>query len=211
MACETSGVVRDAFRAQGHDAISCDLLPSRAPGPHYQCNVLNIIGDYWDLMIAHPPCTYLCCSAEWAYADQPMIKGKPRKIKPGTLIGKARREARSRALDFVRILINAPIDKICIENPVGVISTQIKPASQYIQPYEFGEDASKRTGLWLKNLPFLKNTRHINPRIINGRPRWSNQTDSGQCRQSPSATRWQIRSNTYQGIADAFAKQWSET
>jgi hypothetical protein len=121
VACEYSGRVRDAFIAKGHDAISCDLLPTDKKGPHYQGSVLDIINDGFDLMIAHPPCTYLTGAAEWAYNDAPMINGKPRNIKKGTLIGEARRKARQEALEFVDLLWSAPIEKIAIENPVGII------------------------------------------------------------------------------------------
>jgi len=112
------------------------------------------------------------------------------------------------ALAFVRLLMDAPIPRICIENPVGVISTRIRPADQYIQPYQFGEDASKKTGLWLKNLPKLEPTEYIEPRYVNGKPRWGNQTDSGQNRLGPSEYRWKVRSKTYWGIANAMATQW---
>jgi len=159
---------------------------------------------HWDLMIAHPDCTYLTCSAEWAYKDGPYHQ----KVRPETLVGAARRRAREEALDFVRVLFDAPIKHKAIENPRGVISTRIRPASQYIQPYEYGHDASKITGLWLEGLPLLTPTKYIEPRIVNGKPRWSNQTDSGQNRLSPGADRWKDRSRTYQGWADAMAKQW---
>lgn len=205
VACEFSGVVRDAFIARGHDAMSCDLLPTEAPGPHYQGDVRDILGDGWDLMIAHPPCTYLTNSAAWAFTDGPYHQ----KVRPGTLVGSARREAREQALAFVRALLGAPIPRIALENPIGCIGTRIRPHDQKIQPYQFGHDASKATCLWLKNLPKLRPSGFVEPRIINGRPRWSNQTDSGQNRLSPSERRWMDRSVTYQGIADAMAAQWS--
>lgn len=208
IACEFSGTVRDAFLRRGHDAMSCDLLPTETPGPHYQGDVRNILNDGFDLMIAHPDCTYLTCSAEWAYGDGPYHQ----KVKPETLVGQARREARQRALDFVRELLSAPISHIAIENPKGVISTAIQPAAQYIQPYEFGHDASKITGLWLKNLPLLVPTHRIQGRFVmhNGKrvERWSNQTDSGQNKLTPSDNRWKERARTYQGWADAMAEQW---
>lgn len=206
IACESSGTIRDAFIALGHDAISCDLLATEKPGPHYQGDVRDILYNGWDLMIAHPDCTYLTNSAAWAYKDGPYHQ----KVKPGTLVGEARRVAREKALDFVKLLMDAPIEKIAIENPVGVISTRIKPASQYIQPYEYGDDASKKTGLWLKNLPLLKPDPkdYVEPRIVNGKKRWANQTDSGQNNLSPSDDRWKDRSRTYQGWADAMAEQW---
>lgn len=208
---EYSGIIRDAFLARGHDAMSCDLLPTESPGPHYKGDVRDIIHLGWDLLIAHPDCTYLTCSAEWAYKDGPYHQN----IKPGTLVGAERRKAREDALDFVREMLNAPIEKKCIENPRGVISTRIRPASQYIQPYEYGDDASKITGLWLENLPLLVPTKRIPGRIVewpkgSGKfvERWSNQTDSGQNNLPPTADRWKIRAKTYQGIADAIADQW---
>lgn len=211
IACEYSGRVRDAFRARGHDAISCDLLPSETPGPHHQGDVREVLKDNWDLLIAHPDCTYLTCSAEWAYKDGPYHQ----KVKPGVLVGAARREAREQALDFVRLLMDAPIEKKAIENPRGVISTQIRPASQYIQPFEYGDDASKITGLWLENLPNLIPTNRIKGRLIewprgSGKivERWANQTDSGQNKLTPSAGRWKERARTYGGWANAMAKQW---
>ena len=191
VACEYSGVVRDAFIKQGHDAISCDLLPTEQPGPHYEGDVLDILNDGWDLMIAHPPCTYLCSSGlHW----NKRIEG--------------REQLTLEALEFVRTLLNAPINKIALENPVGRIGKAIRAADQYINPYEYGHNASKKTGLWLKNLPLLKPTNYIEPRIINGKKRWDNQTDSGQNRLPPSKDRWKLRSITYQGIADAMANQW---
>jgi hypothetical protein len=191
IACESSGVVRDAFLKKGHNAISCDILPSQVDGPHYTGNVLDIINDDWDLLIAHPPCTYIASSGmHW------------------TTRGLRDPKLTQDALEFVNALLNAPIDKICIENPVGVISTRIKKPTQYIQPYMFGHDASKKTGLWLKNLTQLLPTICVNPRIVNGKKRWSNQTDSGQNALPPSKNRWQLRSTTYQGIADAMANTW---
>ena len=210
IACEYSGRVRDAFIAKGHDAISCDLLPTELPGPHYHGDVFDIINDGFDLMIAHPPCTYLTGAAEWAFNDEPMIQGKPRKMKPGTLIGKERRQARLDALNFIDLLWNRPIDKVCIENPIGVINKNLPdmPKPQYVQQYWFGEDASKKTGLWLKGLPELKPTNMIAPRIVDGKQRWANQTDSGQNKLPPSKDRWKIRSTTPLGIAEAMADQW---
>jgi hypothetical protein len=192
VACEFSGTVRDAFIRLGHDAMSCDLLPTESPGPHYQGDVLDIIGDGWDLMIAHPPCTYLCSSGlHW------------NKRRPG------REQLTEEAVEFVGKLLDAPIKKIALENPVGCISTRIRPYDQAIQPYQFGHDASKKTCLWLKNLPKLMPTSMVEPRMINGKPRWGNQTDSGQNKLPPSDQRWALRSETYLGIAEAMAKQWS--
>ena len=209
VACEYSGRVRDAFIAAGHDALSCDLLPSEATGPHYQGDVRDILCDGWDLMIAHPPCTYLTIAAEWAYRD---VQSK--KIKPGTLIGEARRSAREEAIAFVMDLANAPIERIAIENPIGVLSTGWREPDQFVQPYEYGDDASKKTCLWLKNLPRLTPTNLAVPRLsisTDGRSyslRWANQTDSGQNKEPPSADRWKIRSTTWPGLASAMSSQW---
>lgn len=203
-ACEYSGIVRDAFIARGHDAMSCDLLATEKPGPHYEGDVRDILNEGWDLMIAHPDCTYLTNSAAWAYKEGPYHQ----KVKPGTPVGRERVDLRRQALEFVRLLMAAPIEMIAIENPVGVISTRIRPASQYIQPYEYGHDASKKTGLWLKNLPLLQPTCYVEPRMVDGRPRWANQTDSGQNKLTPSENRWKARARTFQGWADAMASQW---
>jgi hypothetical protein len=183
--------VRDAFLALGHDAMSCDLLPTDAPGPHYQGDVQDALGQGWDLMIAHPPCTYLASSGLHWNKRQP-----DRAVKT---------EA---ALQFVMALLNAPIERIALENPIGCISTRVRKPEQVIQPWQFGDDASKATCLWLKNLPPLKPTKLIPGRLVNGKRRWANQTDSGQNRLSPSADRWKKRSETYQGIAAAMAEQW---
>lgn len=191
VACEYSGRVRDAFLDAGHDALSCDLLPTDSDGPHYQGDVLDIINDGWDLMIAHPPCTYLSVSGmHW------------------TTRGLRDPKLTEDALNFVRKLLDAPINRIALENPVSVISSRIRKPDQIINPYEFGHDASKKTCLWLKNLPKLSSTNLIEPRIINGRKRWGNQTDSGQNKLAPSNDRWKIRSETYEGIAQAMAQQW---
>jgi hypothetical protein len=194
IACESSGTVRDAFIAAGHDALSCDLLPTAAPGPHYQGDVLDVLHDGWDLMVAHPPCTYLAASGmHW------------------TTRGLRDPGLTEEALAFVRTLMGAPIARIAVENPIGAISSRIRRPDQIVQPHEFGDDASKRTCLWLKGLPPLRPTRPVAPRIVNGRPRWSNQTDSGQNRLPPSADRWRLRSVTYTGIAQAMATQWTLT
>jgi hypothetical protein len=192
VACEYSGTVRDAFLKAGHDAMSCDLLPTDVAGPHYQGNVMDIIDQGWDLMIAHPPCTYLCSSGlHWN-------KRRPERAKQT-----------EDALDFVRLLLAAPIPKIAIENPIGCISTRIRPPDQTVQPWQYGHDASKATCLWLKGLPPLRPTGFVEPRIVDGKRRWANQTDSGQNRLPPSADRWKIRSETYSGIADAMVSQWT--
>jgi hypothetical protein len=192
VACESSGVVREKFIDAGHDAWSCDLLPSDDGSIfHIIGDVLGILGDGWDLMVCHPPCTYLCSSGmHW------------------TTRGLRDPELTKRAISFAKALWFAPIPKICMENPVGVLSHEIGRPAQYIQPYEFGEDASKKTGLWLKGLPPLTPTRYVPPRMVNGRPRWSNQTDSGQNRLGPSSDRWKLRSQTFNGIAAAMAEQW---
>jgi len=191
IACEYSGTVRDAFIAKGHDAMSCDLLPTDVPGPHYQGDVFDIINNGWDMMIAHPPCTYLSVSGmHW------------------TARGLRDPQLTEDALDFVTRLMAASIPRIAIENPISVISSRIRKPDQIINPWQFGHDASKRTCLWLKNLPLLTPTDIVEPRIVNGKKRWANQTDSGQNRLPPSEDRWKIRSETYTGIAQAMAGQW---
>ena len=198
IACEYSGRVRDAFIARGHAAMSCDLLPTDAPGPHYQGDVFDIINDGWDLMVAHPPCTYLSVSGmHW------------------TTRGLRDPQLTEDALAFVQRLMDAPIERIAVENPISVISSRIRKPDQIISPYQFGHDASKKTCLWLKNLPLLTATQIVEPRIVitpSGKPakRWGNQCDNyGQDKLPPSADRWKLRSATYQGIADAMAAQWS--
>lgn len=189
--CETSGKVRDAFIRAGFDAWSCDLLPTDSPGPHYQCDIFEILNEGWDLLIAHPPCTYLCSSGmHW------------------TTRGLRDPQLTEEALDFVKRLMNSKIKRKCIENPVGCISTRIRKWDQMIQPHQFGHDASKKTCLWLENLPLLVPTKEIPARIVNGKKRWGNQTDSGQNRLPPSKDRWKLRSETYSGVADAMAEQW---
>jgi hypothetical protein len=210
--CEHSGVVRNAFRALGHDAWSCDLLPATdASQFHLKCDVLTILDDDWHLAIFHPDCTYLTCSAEWAYKDPDFGRypgvGYHQKVKPDTLVGAARREARRDAVAFALKLWNAPIKKVCIENPRGHLSRHLG-VPQYVQPYEYGDDASKITGLWMRGLPRLIGTLYVPPRIVNGKPRWANQTDSGQNNLPPSEDRWAIRATTYPGIANAMADQW---
>lgn len=191
VACEYSGRVRDAFAALGHYALSCDLLPSDAPGLHYQGDVNDVLADGWDLMVAHPPCTYLSVSGmHW------------------TTRGLRDPQLTEDALDFVRLLMAAPVPRIAIENPISVISSRIRKPDQIITPYQFGHDASKKTCLWLKGLPLLQPTQFIEPRIVDGKPRWGNQTDGGQNKLAPSADRWKIRSETYLGIAVAMADQW---
>lgn len=219
VACEYSGRVRNAFRRLGHQAWSCDLLPAEDGSKlHFQCDVREVLDLGWDLMIAHPDCTYLCSSGlHWN--------------KRGVLVdGRPRQELTEQALDFVRMLMAAPIKKKAIENHIGCISTRIRKPDQIIQPFEFGEDASKSTCLWLEGLPKLTPTRFVNPRLVCKScgsvnlygadscacgaeaglllPRWANQTDSGQNRLGPSEDRWKERARTYQGWADAMALQW---
>jgi site-specific DNA-cytosine methylase len=178
VACEYSGKVRDAFIAAGHDALSCDLLPSDVPGPHYQGDVTDILGDGWDLMVAHPPCTHLSVSgARWW----------PQKQADGR---------QQEALTFVRLLLDADIPRIAVENPVSLISTAIRPASQYVQPWQFGHGETKKTGLWLVNLPLLTPTD-----VVEGR-------EQRVWRMAPSPDRWKQRSETFTGIAAAMAAQW---
>jgi len=190
VACEFSGVVRDAFARMGCDAHSCDLLPSDSPGgKHHIGDVRDLLADGWDLLIAFPPCTYLCSSGmHWT------TRG---------LRDPALTEA---SLDFVSTLLGAPIERIALENPVGVISSRIRKPDQIIQPWQFGHPESKTTCLWLKNLPALEPT-NILPKPPGGR--WANQTKSGQNRLGPSENRWKERSKTYAGIAEAMASQWS--
>ena len=191
IACESSGTVRDAFIRAGHDAMSCDMLPTEKTGPHYQGDVRDVLGDGWDLLIGHPPCTYLSVSGmHW------------------TTRGLRDPQLTEDALAFARLLMDAPIARIAIENPVSIISSRIRKPDQIIQPYQFSHDASKKTCLWLKGLPPLRPTAFVEPRIVDGKPRWANQTDSGQNKLPPSKDRWRMRSKTYQGIADAMAAQW---
>ena len=179
VACEFSGVVRDAFIRRGHDAMSCDLLPTEVPGPHYQGDVRDVLDRGWDLAIMHPPCTHLAVSgARWF----------PEK-----------RTEQQEALEFVQTLLNAPIPRICLENPVSIISTRIRKPDQIIQPWQFGHGETKATCLWLKNLPLLKPTN-----IVSGREQRIH-------RMSPSPDRWRLRSKTYEGIAEAMSDQWNFT
>jgi hypothetical protein len=211
---ERSGRVRDALIALGHDAVSCDLLPSDRPGPHIQGDVFDHLGDGWDGAVLFPDCTYLTCSAEWAYGDGPYHQ----KVKPETLVGALRRAARDRAVEDFRRCLDAPIERIAVENPRGVVSSRIRKPTQEIQPYQFGEDASKATGLWLKGLAPLRPTFRVAGRMVewplgSGKmvERWANQTDSGQNRLPPSVDRAAQRGITYIGVAMAMAWQWAGT
>lgn len=165
----------------------------------------------WDLIIAHPTCTYLTGAAEWAYADPDFNRypgvGYHQRVQPDTLTGAARRAARVEAVEFVKAIWYCRAPKVCIENPVGVLGHYLGRASM-VQPHEFGDDASKKTCLFLRGLPPLVPTKHVAPRMVNGKPRWANQTDTGQNRLSPGADRWKERSRTYLGIADAMGEQW---
>lgn len=192
VACECSGAVRRSFRALGHDAWSCDFKPAEDSSPfHLTGDVRAQLTASWDAMIAFPDCRYLCASGlHWNTR------------RPG------RELLTAAALAFVRELLDAPIARIVIENPRGCIGTRIRPATQAIQPYQFGHDASKETFLWIRGLPPLIPTHRIAGRIVNGRERWSNQTDSGQNRLSPSPSRAADRARTYDGIAAAMAAQW---
>ena len=199
VACETSGTVRDAFTARGHNAWSCDLLPPETPGSHYQCDVFDAINDQeWDLMIAHPPCTYLTVSANKWLKDQP-----PRKS--GALVGNARRQAREEAINFFMKLYNANIPRIAIENPIGCMSSVFRKPDQVIQPWMFGHGETKATCLWLKGLPKLYWTNTDNlfsaRTAVDGREQRLHKLP-------PTQDRWKIRSKTYEGIGSAMAEQW---
>lgn len=176
IACEYSGVVRDAFLAKGHDAMSCDLLPTETPGPHYQGDVRDLLTDGWDLMIAHPPCTHLAVSGARWFKDK--------------------LTEQQEALDFVRLLLNAPIQRIALENPVSIISSKVRKPDQIVQPWQFGHGETKATCLWLQGLPKLTPTN-----IVNGR-------EARVHRMAPGPDRWKERSRTYKGIAAAMADQW---
>lgn len=195
VACEFSGAVRDAFLALGHDAWSCDLLPTEVPGPHFQEDVLEVLKrESFDLMIAHPPCTYLCLSGIHWNNRIPGRRGKTEE-----------------AAKFALALWHAPVAQICIENPVGVLTKRFgRKADQIIQPWQFGHPESKQTALWLRGLPKLQPTNVLQPEAFqeNGRPRWRNQTATGQNKLGPSVSRWKLRSKTYEGIAVAMAQQW---
>lgn len=194
VACEYSGSVRDAFRALGHDAMSCDLLPTESPGPHHHGDVFEVINDGFDLMVAHPPCTHLAVSgARWF---------------------KLKQNEQKEALEFVQRLMDAPIRHIAIENPVSIISSRIRRPEQIIQPWMFGDPFQKTTCLWLKNLPGLEPTKIVDKGEFF---EWTDKKTGKKKRQalwykeawSKGDMRWKIRSKTFQGIADAMADQWS--
>lgn len=177
IACEYSGVVRDAFRARGHDAMSCDLLPTDVPGPHYTGDMFDLDLASYDLVVAHPPCTTICVSGNRHYANT---------------------QARLDGCEFVRRIWNSPIQRLCVENPVGVLNRFVSelPKPQYVQPWQFGHGETKKTGLWLRGLPELVPTN-----IVEGRSDRIHKLP-------PTADRWKIRSTTYAGIATAMADQW---
>ena len=176
----------------GHDAISCDLLPTEARGPHIQGDILDILYDpSWHLIIAHPPCTYLSASGlHW----NKKIEGRAQKTEA--------------ALDFITAIWAAPVEKLCIENPVGCSNTRLDfmPKPQYVQPYNYGEDASKKTGLWLRGLEHLIPTGYVEPRYVNGKPRWGNQGNTGY--DKFGGGQGKERSVTFFGVAAAMASQW---
>jgi site-specific DNA-cytosine methylase len=200
VACEFSGIVREAFKKRGHDAWSCDLLPTETPGQHIQGDVLKTLNDGWDMMIAHPPCTHLACSGARWFKD---------KI-----------TEQAAAVEFVKALMEAPIPRVAIENPVGVLSTKIKKPSQIIQPFYFGDSVQKATCLWLKNLPPLEPTNMVDRGLIYVDPRGNKHggvhTMRAKVAYSPlmllprNEERWKIRSRTFKGIAEAMASQWGE-
>ncbi len=178
VACEYSGRVRDAFLALGHDALSCDLLPTESPGPHYQGDVRDLLSEPWDLLIGHPPCTDLAVSGARHFAAK-------------------RADGRQqRSLEFVRLLMDAPVPRIAIENPISVISSAIRKPSQVVHPWQFGHGEVKATCLWLKGLPLLHPTDVVPGRVARVH------------RMPPSPDRWKERSRTYPGIATAMAHQW---
>jgi len=198
VACEYSGTVRDAFIRRGHYAMSADLLPTEAPGPHYHGDVRDILDEGWTLVIAHPPCTRLCNSGvSW--------------LRKRDLWGDL-----AEGIDFFLAMLAAPSPLVAVENPRmhGIAKALIGPSCFKVQPWQFGDDASKETHFWTRGtLPPLEPTGHVASRMAvqpNGRalPRWGNQTDRGQNRLGPSEDRWKKRSKTYQGLADAMARQW---
>jgi hypothetical protein len=201
IACEFSGIVRDAFLKKGHHVISCDLQPTENFGPHYQGDVRDIVDRGWDMMIAHPPCTFLTVTAN-RWMNHPAYPNRLRD--------------QLEAVEFVKYLYNMPIKKICIENPVGVLSTKFRKPDQYIQPFWFGDPAQKKTGLWLKNLPKLTPTNIVEPEIIRREnyscPSWMMKT-GGEKKYIDHpwhyGTSKKTRSRTFKGIAEALATQYT--
>ena len=176
VACEYSGAVRDAFAARGHYAMSCDLLPTEVPGPHHEGDVRDVLSDGWDLMVAHPPCTHLAVSGARWFKDK--------------------LQEQAEALDFVRMLMAAPIERIALENPISIISSRIRKPDQIIQPWQHGHGETKATCLWLQGLPKLQPTN-----VVDGR-------EARVHRMPPGPDRWKERSRTFHGIAAAMAEQW---
>lgn len=208
IACEFSGIVREAFKAKGHDAWSCDLLPTEIPGQHIQCDVLEILNDGWDMMIAHPPCTYLTVTANKWLKDQPDRKS-------GALVGEKRRMARNEAIYFFMELYNAKIPAIVIENPIGCMSSVFRKPDQIIQPFQFGHQERKATCLWLEGLPKLKPTNIVEPISYIAAGKKYSPTHYNSKRSlnrldclPPGEERSKLRSKTFQGIANAMAEQW---
>lgn len=181
IACEFSGIVREAFRARGHDAWSCDLLPTEIPGPHIQGDVLDLLSPAWDMMIAFPPCTALASSGDWIYRGSP---------------------ERRDALEFVRKLLDAPIHRIALENPRGTISTQVRKPDDAIEPWHYGHPVSKYTCLWLKNLPPLR------PGNIVYGPIAPFMRYKGSGRYRYPSESWKRRTRFWPGVAAAMAEQW---
>lgn len=197
IACEFSGIVREAFRARGHDAWSCDLIETEIPGQHLiMDNDMHlkdtVYSSKWDLLIAHPPCTRLCNSVWWYIVKHGLHE-----------------EVRQAAI-FFNMLLNAPVKRKALENPImnREAKKYIRRQDQIVQPYNFGENASKATCLWVEGLPRLVNTGYYPPRIANGKKRWGNQTDGGWNRLPPDEDRGKDRSRTFYGIAAAMAAQW---
>lgn len=201
VACEYSGRVRDAFRQKGHHAVSCDFLPTESPGLHRLGDVREIMeSEDWDLMIAHPPCTYLTVAQAWTFYHPedkhlPTTQRRPHPKFPDRL------KQKLEAIAFVKLLWNAQIEWVAIENPIGFLSTEWQKPTQIIQPWMFGHSETKSTCLWLRGLPELKATNIVEQRR-------NNLTPSGQNKLGPSPDRWKIRSRTYEGIAKAMADQW---
>jgi hypothetical protein len=209
IAAECSGKVRDAMRARGHDAMSCDLLPTRRPGPHYQGDVRDVLHEAWDMVIAFPPCTFVCGSSiHWVKRGRVEADGRPRA------------EHMAEGVAFARMFIDGPetahIPKRVVENPVGVLSSQVRKPDQIVHPYMFGDDASKSTCLWLHGVEPLTidPALFVPPRLVvwDGKwvMRWANQTDSGQNNLPPSEDRGDLRSETYDGVAEAMGRCWGE-
>jgi len=209
IACEFSGIVREAFRLRGHDAWSCDLLPTEIPGQHIQDDVLKHLDDGWDMIITHPPCTHLAVS--------------------GARYFKQKQTEQNKAINFFLCFVNTDVSKVCIENPIGIMSRMYRKPDQIIQPWMFGHSESKATCLWLKGLPLLEATEIAEHELYRckcgnvfekelgkygccdhpAKPLWDNQTKSGQNKLPPSNHRAKDRSRTYQGIANAMSEQWN--